>query len=71
MSDAQRGLWQGLRLPAGRFPGLDADGRGTWDVNEAVAHGARGQLWDPYEGFEPCEKLANANECSGQKGILT
>lgn len=33
-------------LPAGRYPGLDARGRGTWDVHVAVK-------WDPYRGYAP------------------
>lgn len=32
-------------LPSGRAPGLDARGRGVWDVLEAVT-------WDPFHGFE-------------------
>jgi hypothetical protein len=39
-------------LPAGRFPGLDAEGRGTWDILSAVVQPC-GTLWDPYRGFEP------------------
>lgn len=33
-------------LPAGRYPGLDARGRGTWDVLAAVR-------WDPFSGYAP------------------
>ena len=40
-----------ISLPPGRFPGLDKDGRGTWDINQAVSQ--QGTLWNPYSGFEP------------------
>lgn len=40
-------------LPAGRYPGLDARGRGTWDVHAAVR-------WDPYRGYAP--SVRNATE---------
>lgn len=40
-------------LPAGRFPGLDAEGRGTWDILKAVPQPPDGSLWDPYRGFAP------------------
>lgn len=39
-------------LPAGRFPGLDAAGRGTWDILSAVVQPC-GTLWDPYRGLAP------------------
>lgn len=47
-------LWGRLAaplLPAGRFPGLDAAGRGTWNIHSAVVQPC-GTLWDPYTGFE-------------------
>ncbi len=45
-----------LGLPAGRAPGLDADGRGVWDPRLAVAQPAElgrvdAPLWNPYSGF--------------------
>lgn len=48
-------LWGGAPppcLPAGRAPGLDSRGHGTWDIGEAVVQPC-GHLWDPYAGFEP------------------
>jgi hypothetical protein len=41
-----------IRLPPGRAPGLDAEGRATWDIGRAVVQPC-GTLWDPYRGFEP------------------
>ena len=37
-------------LPPGRAPGLDARGRGTWDIQQAVPQPG-GALWDPFHGF--------------------
>lgn len=49
-------------IPEGhaRFPGIDAEGYGTHDINRAVGQGPRlhpngrmraRPLWDPFEGF--------------------